>query len=179
MIRLARFLAPVLSLVAVISCGSTTRGESFRIEPFPFVSQEPKHCGPACLAMILNHYGAAFSQEQLARETYREELGGTLNLELALAARRHGFEAVTRQGNIPALLEAVKQGTPVIVQVFPSSGEATGHFMVVYGYDREGRTLLVNSGRRQALVVPWEEFVPGWERAHSWMLEIKQRSSWP
>ncbi|HOO76856.1 MAG TPA: C39 family peptidase [bacterium] len=145
----------------------------------PFVVQEREYCGPACLAMVFNYYGVEFDQESLAREVYRPELDGSLNLDLLQAARRHGFDAEAFSGSRDDIFQALDAGAPVIVQVLVPGGSGNYHFMVVRGYDRESRTLTVHSGRSRDLRLEWDAFGRDWDGSGNWMLVVRRKTSWP
>jgi len=167
------------ALILALGTGPVPAEEPVRIGNVPFIPQKPRYCGPACLAMVLGHYGAAFSQEQLAAEVYRGELKGALNLELLIAARRHGFQARAEAGSLEGLLGAIAAGIPVIVQVSSTDDSPGAHFMVAYGFDRQRRELIVHSGRERGKVLAWDEFAPRWQATGNWMLLITRLADWP
>jgi len=129
--------------------------------------------------MVLNFYGVRVNQDQLAREVYNKNLRGSLNLELLLAGRRHGFDARTETGSIEKIIQAITEGVPVIVEIKPSPKKDLYHFMVVYGFNRQEKTLTVNSGRDKQKTVSWGHFNRVWKATGNWMLLITQRTSWP
>jgi len=171
--------AILAALILTLGTGPVPAEEPVLIGNVPFIPQKPRYCGPACLAMVLGHYGAAFSQEQLASEVYRGELKGALNLELLIAARRHGFQARAEAGSLERIFGAIAAGVPVIVQVSSGEDSPVAHFMVAYGFDRDRRELTVHSGRERGKVLDWDEFAPRWKKTGNWMLLITRLSDWP
>lgn len=153
----------------------TTLPHRHYIGGVPYLRQQREYCGPATLAMVFKYYNVHIPQEELAGEIYRKELDGALNLDMLIAARKHGFGAHTPEGSLRALKEYIAREIPVIVLV--SSGPDTDqyHFMVVYGYDDAKKIFRIHSGRRKAGAIGYQEFSRVWEPAGKWMLVVEQR----
>ena len=125
--------------------------------------------------MIFKYYNVHITQEELAGEIYRKKLDGALNLDMLIAARKHGFDAHAPDGSRQLLKEYIARGIPVIALV--SSGEDPGryHFMVVYGYDDEKEIFRIHSGKRNAGTIGYREFSRAWEPSGKWMLVVEQK----
>lgn len=142
-----------------------------RIANVPFHAQEDHQCGPASLAMVLNHLGDAATPEEISRAIYREELRGTVSLDLALYPRGRGFATRFFRGAPRDVAAAVDAGTPLLVMVDEGFGGIhVMHYMVLTGYDSQG--VLANSGRRQDLRLSWAEFLSAWDGADRWALLV-------
>src|SRR5690606_18428173 len=78
---------------ALVSGAPSLQGGDAVIElaDTPFHPQEALQCGPAALATVLGAAGVDAHPDELAREVYTPGLGGSLQLELAAAARARGF----------------------------------------------------------------------------------------
>lgn len=57
-------------------------------------------CGPTCLHAIYRHFGAELSLNRLIEEVPEHAEGGTISVNLALHALRHGFDARTYSYNL-------------------------------------------------------------------------------
>jgi hypothetical protein len=129
------------------SAFSTPTG-SGKVENVHFYSQLTYHCGPASLAGVLNFYGDAVSANQIARAIFRDNIHGTVTLDMVLYVRERGFSARWYSGNINDIQCAVD-----------------------IGYDREG--VIVNSGKEAEKLMRWEKFLPLWQRAKCWALRVE------
>jgi len=163
----------VLLMYSPISLSSPR--QSYRITDVPFIRQERNNCGPAALAMVLGYYRVRIGQDELAEEIRPERIGGTLNLDLLLAARNHGFDASMPAGGLATVKDYLRRDIPVIALIETSPGSQRFHYLVIYGYDDRNAALLVHSGRNRALTLPYQQFLPSWEAAENWMLVIGRR----
>ena len=149
------------------------------IPDVPFIPQKKERCGPAALAIVLHYYGARVSPDDLAREVYRREISGTLNLDLLLAARRHGFDGQAAAGTPAELKRWIDRGVPVIVLLGLHPPQTVFHYAVVYGYDDATRVFTLHSAKSPGAVLSYDEFAAAWAAASSWMLVVKRKDVWP
>ena len=69
------------------------------LQAVPFFPQTPLHCAPAALATLLQHHGLSrATPDELADAVFLPARGGSLQLEVAVAARRHAVERDHRFG---------------------------------------------------------------------------------
>ncbi len=142
-----------------------------QVRGVPFHAQEDHQCGPASLAMVLNHLGDPATPEDISRALYREDLRGTLSLDLALYPRGRGHASRFLRGAPQDVADAVNAGIPPLVMVNEGfGGIRVMHFMVITGYDGQGVT--ANSGRRQGVRLTWREFLSAWDGADRWLLLV-------
>lgn len=146
--------------------------ERVEIPNVPFHSQEEYQCGPAALSMALNWSGIAVMPDELVSQVYVPAKKGTLQVEMVGAARRYGRLAYTIDG-LDSLLSELTAGYPVIVfQNLAFNWLPTWHYALVFGYDRESGSLIMNSGKIQRYIVDWTVFVKTWERGGFWGLLV-------
>lgn len=137
----------------------------------PFFAQEDYECGPAALAMLLRAAAVPATPEQLAPQVYLPGRRGSLQVELLVAARRHGLPAYRLRPALSTLLQEVAAGHPVLVfqnlslPIYP-----VWHYAVVIGYDRDRGTLRLHSGRTPQLEMPLSTFERTWERGGHWAM---------
>ena len=144
------------------------------IRNVPFYAQEKYQCGPASLAGILSYYGENVSPKQIAGEIFREEVRGTLSVDLALFARDRGLDAVWYEGNPEDLREKIDRTQPLIAMVDLGLGTVRRpHYLVVVGYSPEG--IIANTGTRQHHNISWNRFLKQWHRTQMWTLHIHPR----
>lgn len=135
----------------------------------PFIAQTPLHCGPASLAMVLQHIGRPVSAEALADAVFLPARGGTLQTEMLAGARRHEAFALTIAPTLSALLREVAAGHPVVVlQNLGLSFAPTWHYAVVVGYDLSREELVLRSGLEERQRLHWRTFEHTWARGGHW-----------
>jgi len=147
-----------------------------RLTNVPFFPQLDYRCGPASLAGVLNYYGKRISPEEIAQAVFREKIRGTVTLDMVLYAREQGLSARWFSGSVGEIVQAVNDGSPVIVMVdYGFWVVSQNHYMVVVGYDPNG--IVANSGTSRETHISWNNFLPTWERANRWTLRIEPKDS--
>jgi ABC-type bacteriocin/lantibiotic exporter with double-glycine peptidase domain len=153
--------------------------EDARLLPVPGLVQEEDRCGSNSLAMVLAYLGRPVPEPQIAGAIFQTKLRGTLNLDLALYARSHGFETRFYQGNVEDLLAQIDSGQAPILMLrlgtpsFPPwRRRYDHHFVVVYGYSRGGGKVYLHSGFGPR-EVSLKELEKLWQPAHRWTLLIQ------
>jgi len=151
--------APPATLPAKIELAST-----------PFFAQEIQQCGPAALATVLVAGGVSgVSPESLGDEVFVPARGGSLQVEMLGAARRHGRFAVRLPARLDALLGEVAAGRPVVIlQNLSLPIAPRWHYAVVIGYDLARGELLLRSGTTERQVMPMTVFERTWARSERW-----------
>jgi len=145
----------------------------YELTEVPFFPQSAHQCGPAALATVLVHSGVDADPAKLTDEVYLPGRKGSLPVELAAAARRHGRIPYRLSGESGHLLAEVLAGNPVLV--FLDLGMArrpVRHFAVVIGYDRKESLILLRSGKEMRKAVPAGRFLASWRREGSWALVV-------
>ena len=149
------------------------RGRGHLVSTVPFVAQEDHQCGPAALAMVLRYYGLPADPEAIARTLYIPSLGGTLNLELELHARRLGFRARSFAGTFEVLKAEVARDRPLVVfQDLGAGGVAIPHFAVLVGYDDAAGVVVLHSGTTAYRVESYGQFERTWAARGRWTLLV-------
>jgi|GEM_PF-263361 len=182
--RIAGRTAAVLLLLAISLAGcagsvaapfSPPAGAA-RLTNVPFFPQLDYQCGPASLAGVLNYYGKRITPEEVARAIFRENIRGTVTLDMVLYAREQGLSARWSSAAVGDIVQAVDERSPVIVMVdYGFSVVSRNHYMVVVGYDPKG--IVANSGISRETHISWNDFLPTWERAKRWTLRIEPKNS--
>ncbi|CAN5281986.1 PA2778 family cysteine peptidase [soil metagenome] len=137
----------------------------------PFFPQEDYECGPAALATLLQAAGVAASPAELKPQVFLPGRRGSLQVELMVAARRHGLPAYRIAPTVDALLHEVAAGHPVLVfqnlslPIYP-----VWHYAVVIGFDRQRQLLLLNSGVTQRQEISLFTFERTWARGDFWAM---------
>ncbi|HXH29325.1 MAG TPA: PA2778 family cysteine peptidase [Bacteriovoracaceae bacterium] len=176
----------VLILLALLaaSCATSTRQtenllkdrgslpKAFRIEAVPLIVQTKNYCGPATMAMAMNHAGRTVTMEELSSSMVTEKMEGTFRTDMVSAARRQGMLTLPVR-NISSLLKEVSAGNPVIVfQNLGLSWMPKWHYAVVTGYDVSGPDVLLHSGEKKYHKTDMRFFERTWKLGDYWGLLV-------
>jgi len=170
------FLAVGLTGCAVSPGGASSAFSvpvgSGKVENVPFYSQLTYQCGPASLAGVLNFYGYAVTPDQIARAIFRDDIHGTVTLDMVLYVREKGFSAMWYSGSANDIQCAVDGDIPLIVMIdLGFANLSKYHYLVVIGYGPEG--VIVNSGKEREQLMRWDRFLPHWQRTKCWTLRVE------
>lgn len=146
----------------------------------PFFPQEELQCGPAALATVLGAAGTTTAPEILAGEVFTPGLGGSLQLELAAAARSRGFVPYVPAPALDDLLAELVAGRPVLVlQNLRVKSWPAWHYAVLVGADATTDTLVLRSGTQRRLEMDAGEFLRTWDWAGRWALVLLRPGELP
>ena len=169
---LAAALIALYSTTPADGLGPGAAGTSLDV---PIVTQEPKRCGPAALAMVLRYYRADSAALREVDGAYDRALGGSLITDLAAAARRAGFDAVIATLTPDSLIGLLNRGVPPILLYQNGHGPVTvRHFGVVTGWDATRASFTVHDGGARPRVTRRDDLVKRWETAGSQALIVRQ-----
>jgi hypothetical protein len=147
--------------------GLPTAAAPIELVAVPFFPQTEFQCGPAALATVLAHAGAAVNAETLVPEVYIEGLKGSLQPELLGATRRHGFIPYVLTPDPGALLAELESGRPVLVlQNLGVPRVPVWHYAVVVGTD--GESMILRSGAEERRRERTSRFLRSWQRGENW-----------
>lgn len=177
--RAGQWIIRFCAILLLAGCATQTRHllqhrpsalpERAELSSTPFHPQERYQCGPASLAMVLNASGIPVVPDALVSQVYVPAREGSLQPEMLAVARRNGAFSMTVPPRLPALLEEVAAGHPVIVlQNLSLSLFPLWHYAVVIGYDLAQAEVILRSGTTERLVMPMSTFEHTWTRGGSW-----------
>jgi tetratricopeptide (TPR) repeat protein len=177
-------LALVLLAQALTACATAPRqaknilenpprvSRSHSIDAVPFIEQQAAQCGPATMAMVLEHYGVKSDLNVLVAQILTENKKGSLQSNMVSGARRQGMMAMTLSG-FSDLLREVDAGHPVIVfENLALSWWPQWHYAVVYGYDLDRQLLYMHSGKEKNLSLSFDRFESDWSLGDYWGLVV-------
>ena len=137
----------------------------------PFFPQQAYQCGPAALAMLLADAGVPVSPEALVPRVYLPERHGSLQVEMVAAPRAYGLVSWPLAPRLDDLLREVAAGSPVIVlQDYGVWPFHVWHYAVVVGYDRERRRVVLRSGVKERLEMPFAVLEYTWKPGGYWAM---------
>lgn len=188
---IARGLGLCASLALLVGCAGPQpwladtpalqgRDTAVELAATPFYPQQDLHCGPAALATVLGAAGTAADPGTLAAEVYTPGLGGSLQLELAAAARSRGYLPYVVAPEPDALVAELLAGRPVLVlQNLRLRSWPAWHYAVLVGADPDTEQLLLRSGAERRLAMPAGRFLQSWDRANRWGLVLLEPGTLP
>ena len=145
--------------------------ERVELTDVPFFPQSDYQCGPAALATTLAHFKARVTSEELVDQVYLPARRGSLQVEMLAAARRHGMVSFQLAPRFEDVLREIAAGTPVIVLqnygVWPFS---MWHYAVAVGYDYPNGEMILRSGVKQRLTMPFGVFEYLWKDGDYWAM---------
>ncbi|NNN04841.1 MAG: hypothetical protein HKL90_02975 [Elusimicrobia bacterium] len=139
----------------------------------PLFADRSDQCGPAAMAGVLRYWGKPVDMPSLKHEIYRGPLGGSLTVDLFLAAQAHGMTARLVDGGLKQVEEELNAGHPLVAYI--AQGFAflpVGHFMVLTGYDPQRRGFYANTDVRKNAFFPESRFARQWNRGDRWALLV-------
>ena len=145
---------------------------AYIIPKVPYFQQEQYHCGPATMAMILNHYGQSKDPSDLVELMYTKKVRGTFQQDMISAARRSGMMAIPIY-NFKNLVKEIKHQHPVIA--FMNLGfdwYPMWHYALVYGFDFEDEVMVMHSGLEKSKRWDMIRFERSWKRGDYWGLVV-------
>lgn len=142
------------------------------IPQVPFYPQEEYQCGPAALAMVLNHGGAQVTPESLVEQVWIPARRGSLQLEMLATPRRHGRVSYRLQPSYADLLREVAAGNPVVVLQDVGPMFTQWHYAVVNGFDYATGTIYLRSGEDPRKAMPFTAFERTWMKSHYWAMVV-------
>lgn len=145
--------------------------EQVELGAVPFFPQQDYQCGPAALATSLGNFNVKVTPEELVEQVYLPARRGSLQIEMLAAPRRYGMVSYQLAPRFEDLLREVAAGIPVIVLqdygVWPIS---IWHYAVVVGYDRPTSKLVLRSGEKNRLVMPFAVLEYIWKESGYWAM---------
>ncbi|MDY7115252.1 PA2778 family cysteine peptidase [Halomonas sp. SSL-5] len=176
--RPAGVLALVLMLLLLAGCASAPRLDDTTraavaprvlLDDVPFHGQRDYQCGPASLAMTLQHDGVETDVDALIPQVFTPGREGSVQPEMLATVRRHGRIPFVIEGRLDALLTELDAGHPVVVmQNLSLPAWPLWHYAVAIGYDLEAREMILHSGTEAQRVESFRPFDATWARSDRW-----------
>lgn len=146
----------------------------------PFFPQRHYQCGPAALATALGAAGVAVTPDDLVDEVYLPGRRGTLQPEIAAAARTRGRLPYELPQSLDAVLAELAAGRPVLVLQKLGAGPWPGwHYAVVVGYDLAEDRMVLRSGTERRATESRRMFDATWSRGGRWALVLLEPGELP
>ncbi len=180
-----KILSLLVCLVVLSGCASTPQSKKIKasglgslpmaveLTDTPFYPQTEYQCGPAALATVLQSHDIETTPELLATQVYIPQREGSLQIEMAVSARRHEMLPYLLEPGLSNLFAELAAGNPVLVlQNLAFDWYPNWHYAVVIGYDTNTQEVVLRSGETKRWVTPFEVFERTWQRADFWALVI-------
>jgi Peptidase_C39 like family len=146
--------------------GVETKAE---LDAVPFFPQKDYQCGPAALATVLAFRGVPVRPDDLVARVYLPDRRGSLQIEMLAASRSYGLVSMQLAPRFEDVLREVQAGNPVIVlQDYGMWPVPYWHYAVVVGFDRETSKVVLRSGEKRRLEIPFPVFEYTWKESGYW-----------
>ncbi len=137
--------------------------------------QQPERCGPHALAAVLTFLGKPVTAEELAPALYLPSVGGTLTMDMVLAATRRGVAVRQGEGSFAEARGDLDAGVPLILLLrYPALVGGAGHYVVATGYSAAPAGLFLLWGDGRESWVAEGDLAPSWARSGSWRLSFRE-----
>lgn len=146
----------------------------------PFYAQTEFQCGPATLAMVLNHQGVEAEVDRLIPQVFLPGRDGSVQPEMLATVRRYEQVAFPIRGTMDTLLSHLAAGDPVVVMqnlslpIYPM-----WHYAVAIGYDLPNETLILRSGEVERHTMSFSRFDATWARTERWGFVVAEPGTIP
>lgn len=178
-----RALLLSLLLAVLTGCAATSQTRQLLHDPpadlpvrqelvdTPFFPQERYQCGPAALAMLLDHSGLDVTPDDLVAMVYVPERQGSFQVEMLAATRRHERLAYIVEPDLESLLRTLAGGQPVLIlQNLLLERYPQWHFAVAVGYDLTRKEIILRSGLTERYNASMRVFERTWRRGEQWAM---------
>ena len=152
-------------------------------------SRGPNGCGSQALGAMIAFANPNQSANSLADQLPWHDEGAT-PVDLLLAARHRGCEAVIARGTMEALKTSIKSGQPMLVML-DSGLEARSivfgfrwptpnvmHWAIVSGVANDDSQVLLAAEQRRHYIASTEDFTRRWEQSDFCMISIEPGGGW-
>ena len=148
--------------------------------PVTLIYQKEKHeCGLTSVNMLLTYYGVRFDDaisvkfnQDIQDSTAKDKDAGIPASALKEYLIAKGFDVFIFPGEIDnspnGIYTHIDKGRPLIAMV--ASGPNTRHYLLVIGYDKPNKKLVLQDPVRGALLLPDWQFKSLWERCQKFTL---------
>lgn len=146
----------------------------YYIENVPFFKQKKYQCGPSALTSVLNYYGKNLTLEEVTELLTKEQVRGTLTLEMLLLPRRFGLVTELLVDDLDMVKDYIKKRIPVILLV--DNGFLNlriPHYVVIIGYDALEQVFVAHWGDERDKIIGEKELLRRWKRMNSWGFATK------
>jgi ABC-type bacteriocin/lantibiotic exporters, contain an N-terminal double-glycine peptidase domain len=155
-------------------------GPPVELSATPYFAQKVDQCGPAALATVLVADGVKVTPDDLTGQVFLPRRGGSLQMEMVAATRRHGRVPYPLRPHLRDLLAEVRAHHPVLVlQNLGLDAMPVWHYAVLIGYDPAADDLVLRSADERRQVLSTAEFLTSWRGAHRWALVVTRPAQIP
>ena len=146
----------------------------------PFFPQTELQCGPATLATLLQAIGLPVTPAELGPQLFVPERGGSLQIEMLAAPRRHDAIATRLPQQLESVLRELAAGHPVgVMQNLALDWAPMWHFAVLIGFDLDRGQAILRSGTTREQHLDLLTFERTWARARRWAFTVLPPGQWP
>ena len=176
----------VSCLVALVGCAGSVSPqiqrlpERVELNSVPFFRGEMYQGAPQSLAALLTLQGTVITPGLLEKPLHLPGGEAGLQQNMPTLAREYGLLVYPLDAKLPALLEQVAAGYPVLVRYTDGSAFwAEPRYAILAGYNRQKQTVLLRSGMNRRQLMSFSAFESAFNGAGGWAVLVQRPTQLP
>ncbi|EJL01924.1 MULTISPECIES: hypothetical protein [Pseudomonas] len=154
--------------------------ERVELNSVPFFRGELYQGAPQSLAALLTLQGTVITPGLLEKPLHLPGGEAALQQNMQTLVREYGLVVYPLDGRLPALLEQVAAGYPVLVRYIDGSVFwAEPRYGILAGYNRQKQTVLLRSGMNRRQLMSFSAFESAFKSAGGWAVLAQRPTELP
>lgn len=154
--------------------------ERVELNSVPFYRGEIYQGAPQSLAALLTLQGTVITPGLLEKSLHLPGGEADLQRTMQTVAREYGLVVYPLDNKLPALLEQVAAGYPVLVRYIDGSAFwAEPRYGILAGYNRQKQTVLLRSGMNRRQLLSFAAFESALTSAGGWAVLLQRPTQLP
>ncbi|WHS58588.1 peptidase C39 family protein [Pseudomonas sp. G2-4] len=173
-------------LVALAGCAGSVSPEIKRLpervelNSVPFFRGEMYQGAPQSLAALLTLQGTVITPGLLEKPLHLPGGEAGLQQNMQTLAREYGLVVYPLDDKLPALLEQVAAGYPVLLRYTGGTAFWSGpRYGILAGYNRQKQTVLLRSGMNRRQLMSFSAFESAFKSAGGWAVLVQRPTQLP
>lgn len=153
--------------------------ERVELNSVPFFRGETYQGAPQSLASVLTLQGTVITPGLLEKPLHLPGGEARLQQTMQTLAREYGLVVYPLDSELPALLEQVAAGYPVLLRYTEGSFWSGPRYGILVGYNRQKRTVLLRSGMDRRTLMSFSAFESAFKDAGGWAVLLQRPTQLP
>lgn len=154
--------------------------ERVELNSVPFFRGEMYQGAPQSLAALLTLQGTVITPGLLEKPLHLPGGEAALQQNMQTLAREYGLVVYPLDDELPALLEQVAAGYPVLLRYTAGTAFWSGpRYGILAGYNRQKQTVLLRSGMNRRQLMSFSAFESAFKSAGGWAVLVQRPAQLP